>query len=110
MSDYTRETVPTISSKPTVFDMLYRHFGKVGNTPILFLRYSNSNMDAWDPIMTNSLANDYELILFDNAGVADSGGHTPSTVIGMTEHCFAFCRALGCGERGGHPGPSTMRT
>ncbi|MGH9519288.1 MAG: alpha/beta fold hydrolase, partial [Terriglobales bacterium] len=36
-------------------------------------------------------------ILFNNAGVASSGGETPATVPEMAEHCVAFCRALGLG-------------
>jgi pimeloyl-ACP methyl ester carboxylesterase len=72
----------------------YRRFGKRGTVPLLFLGYFNSNMDAWDPEVTNSLAADHEVILFDNAGVGASGG-TPDTVAEMTQHCVAFCRALG---------------
>ena len=52
-------------------------------------------MDAWDPQVTNRLAADHEVILFDNAGVGESGGETPDTVAEMTQHCVAFCRALG---------------
>src|SRR5277367_1978545 len=95
MSNYTHETVPTKFIETDGVRYAYRRFGKVGRTPILFLGYFNSNLDAWDPIVTNNLAKDYELILFDNAGVAASGGQTPSTVIEMTGDCFAFCRALG---------------
>src|SRR6266705_2746525 len=95
MSNYTHETVPTKFVEIGGVQYAYRRFGKVGRTPILFLGYFNSNMDAWDPSVTNSLAKDYELILFDNAGVGDSEGQTPSTVVEMTEDCFAFCRALG---------------
>ena len=52
-------------------------------------------MDGWDPAVTNNLAADHEVILFDNAGVGASGGETPDTVVEMTHHCVAFCRALG---------------
>jgi pimeloyl-ACP methyl ester carboxylesterase len=95
MSNYTHETVPTKSIEADGVRYAYRRFGKVGKTPILLLGYFNSNMDAWDPSVTNSLAKNYELILFDNAGVGDSGGQTSPTVVKMTENCFAFCRALG---------------
>ncbi len=95
MSNYTHETVPTKFIEADGVRYAYRRFGKAGKTPILFLGYFNSNMDAWDPSVTNSLAKDYELILFNSAGVGDSGGQTPPTVVEMTEDCFAFCRALG---------------
>lgn len=93
--NYDHETVPTKFVDVGGVKFAYRRFGKVGKTPILFLGYFNSNMDAWDPIVTNSLAKEYELILFDNAGVSASGGETPSSVINMAEDSFAFCEALG---------------
>jgi hypothetical protein len=34
----------------------YRRFGRPGTVPLLFLGYFNSNMDAWDPQVTNRLA------------------------------------------------------
>jgi pimeloyl-ACP methyl ester carboxylesterase len=73
----------------------YRRFGKPCTIPLLFLEYFNSNMDSWDPDVTNNLAADHEVILFDNAGVGASGGETPQTVAEMTKHCVAFCAALG---------------
>jgi pimeloyl-ACP methyl ester carboxylesterase len=95
MSNYTHETVPTQFVEAEGTRYAYRRFGKTGTVPLLFLQYFNSNMDGWDPAVTNSLAADYEVILFDNAGVAASGGETPYTVVEMAHHCVAFCRALG---------------
>jgi len=95
MSNYTHETVPTQFVEANGIRYAYRRFGKPGKAPLLFLGYFNSNMDAWDPAVTNVLTADHELILFDNAGVGASGGRTPSTVAEMTQHCVAFCRALG---------------
>ena len=95
MSNYTHETVPTHFVEAKGIRYAYRRFGKAGTVPLLFLQYFNSNMDGWDPAVTNSLAADHEVILFDNAGVAASGGETPYTVVEMTPHCVAFCRALG---------------
>jgi hypothetical protein len=64
MSNYTHETVPTrfVGSKGVRY--AYRRFGKPETGPLLFLGYFNSNMDGWDPVVTNSLAADYEVILF----------------------------------------------
>src|ERR1700751_354039 len=95
MSNYTQKTGPTRLVEEKGVRYAYRRFGKPGTVPLLFLEYFNSNMDGWDPAVTNSLAADYEVILFDNAGVGASGGETPHTVAEMTQHCVAFCRALG---------------
>jgi pimeloyl-ACP methyl ester carboxylesterase len=94
-SNYTHETVPTQFVEANGIRYAHRRFGKPGTIPLLFLEYFNSNMDGWDPDVTNSLAADHEVILFDNAGVGASGGKTPATVAEMTKHCVAFCRAVG---------------
>jgi pimeloyl-ACP methyl ester carboxylesterase len=98
MSSYTHETVPTDFLKAEGIRYAYRRFGKVGKTPLLFLGYFNSNLDAWDPALTNCLAQEHDLILFDNAGVGASEGRTPATVVEITKHCFSFCRGLGLNE------------
>ena len=95
MNNYTHDTVPTQYVENEGIRYAYRRFGKPGSVPLLFLEYFNSNMDGWDPAVTNSLATDHEIILFDNAGVGASGGETPGTVAEMTRHCVAFCRVLG---------------
>ena len=94
MSNLT-ETVPTRFVETEGIRFAYRRFGKAGMVPLLFLEYFNSNMDGWDRTVTNSLAEDHEVILFDNAGIGASGGETPYTVLEMTQDCAAFCRALG---------------
>jgi pimeloyl-ACP methyl ester carboxylesterase len=95
VSNHAHETVPTQFAEADGIRYAYRRFGKAGTVPLLFLGYFNSNMDAWDPAVTNSLAADHEVILFDNAGVGASGGETPYTVAQMMPQCVAFCRALG---------------
>jgi pimeloyl-ACP methyl ester carboxylesterase len=95
MTNYLHETAPTQFVETKGIRYAYRRFGKPGTVPLLFLGYFNSNMDGWDPAVTNGLAADHEVILFDNAGVAASGGETPNTVAEMTPQCVAFCRALG---------------
>jgi pimeloyl-ACP methyl ester carboxylesterase len=95
MNNDTHETAPTQCVETNGIRYAYRRFGKRGTIPLLFLGYFNSNMDAWDPEVTNRLAAEHEVMLFDNAGVGASGGETPGTVAEMTQHCVAFCRALG---------------
>jgi pimeloyl-ACP methyl ester carboxylesterase len=95
VSNYTHETAPTQIVEANGIRYAYRRFGKAGTVPLLFLGYFNSNMDAWDPAVTNSLAAEHEVVLFDNAGVGASEGETPYTVAEMVPHCAAFCRAIG---------------
>ena len=95
MTNYSHETAPTQFVETQGIRYAYRRFGQPGTVPLLFLEYFNSNMDGWDPAVTNGLATDHEVILFDNAGVAASGGETTNTVMEMTPHYVAFCRALG---------------
>jgi pimeloyl-ACP methyl ester carboxylesterase len=95
VSNYTHETVPTQFVEASGIRYAYRRFGKAETVPFLFLEYFNSNMDGWDPAVTNSLAAVQEVILLDGAGVGASGGETPHTVEGMTRQCAAFCSALG---------------
>jgi pimeloyl-ACP methyl ester carboxylesterase len=80
---YIHESVPTEFVESGGIRYAFRRFGKQGAAPLLCLGYYNSNMDAWDPTVTNGLALDHEVILFDNAGVGASGGETPPTVVGM---------------------------
>ena len=89
------ETAPTQFIEADGIRFAYRRFGKSGTIPLLLLGYFNSNMDGWDPDVTNSLAADHEVILFDNAGVGASGGKTPQVVTEMMKPCLASCRALG---------------
>src|SRR5215472_9464958 len=87
MGNYTHETVPTRFVENQGIRYAYRRFGKPGTVPLLFLEYFNSNMDRWDPTVTNGLAMDHEVILVDYAGVGASGGETPNTVVEMTTAC-----------------------
>jgi pimeloyl-ACP methyl ester carboxylesterase len=59
------------------------------------MQYFSANLDDWDPLVTDGFAADHDVILFDNAGVASSGGETPGTVLEMTRHALALCDVLG---------------
>ena len=72
----------------------YRRCGQRKGLPLLLLNYFAANMDDWDPKVTNGLAGDHDVVLFDNAGVGSSTGETPSNVAAMTRDFVKFCRAL----------------
>ncbi len=98
MTSDTSSTVPTRFVVTEGIRFAYRRWGKPGGVPLVFLNYFSGNLDDWDPQVTDGFAADYDVILFDNAGVASSGGETPGTVSEMTRHAVAFCDALGLEE------------
>src|SRR5262249_50273816 len=63
--------------------------------PLVFLQHFRGGLDNWDPVVTDGLSRDRSVILFNNAGVASSGGEPADTVSGMAENVVAFLRALG---------------
>jgi len=95
MNSHSHETARTQFVQANSVGFAYRKFGRSGGTPLVFLPYFNGNMDSWDPAVTNGFAADREIILFDNAGVASSGGETPDSVPEMTRDFLEFLRALG---------------
>jgi pimeloyl-ACP methyl ester carboxylesterase len=75
----------------------YRRFGSGSGLPLLLLQHFTGTLDNWDPALTDALAGERELILFDNAGVGRSSGSVPPTVAGMAKHAAAFLDGLGVG-------------
>jgi pimeloyl-ACP methyl ester carboxylesterase len=72
----------------------YRRLGPVSGVPLLLLPHFRGGLDHWDPVVTNGLALERPVILFNNAGVASSTGEPASTVLGMASHVVSFLRAL----------------
>ena len=52
-------------------------------------------MDNWDPAVTDPLAGEREVILFESAGIGRSSGSVPNTIAGMASHALAFLDGLG---------------
>jgi pimeloyl-ACP methyl ester carboxylesterase len=73
----------------------YRRFGRGSSRPLLCLQHFTGTLDNWDPAVTDPLASEREVILFDNAGVGRSSGTVPPTVAGMAAHALAFLDGLG---------------
>jgi pimeloyl-ACP methyl ester carboxylesterase len=63
--------------------------------PLVFCQHYIGTMDYWDPTVTDGLARDREVILFDNAGVSSSSGEVPTTFEQMGADAIAFIKALG---------------
>jgi pimeloyl-ACP methyl ester carboxylesterase len=95
MPSDTSLTVPTRYVETEGIRFAYRRWGKSGGAPLVFLNYFSGNLDDWDSQVTDSLAAEYDVVLFDNAGVAGSSGETPGTVAEMARDTLAFCDGLG---------------
>jgi len=75
----------------------YRRFGnaRTGARPLVLLQHFRGNLDNWDPALVDRLAQDREVVLFDNRGVGASMGVVPETVTAMARDALAFIDALG---------------
>jgi pimeloyl-ACP methyl ester carboxylesterase len=90
------------STAPTLFQDVkgggryaYRRFGSGPGLPLLLLQHFTGTLDNWDPALTDALAGERELILFDNAGVGRSPGAVPTTITGMAQHVVTFLDGVG---------------
>ena len=95
MNQHSHQTAPTQFVEANGTRFAYRRFGKAGGVPLVFHMHYLGTMDYWDPTVTDGLARDREVILFNNAGVSSSSGEVPTTFEQMGANAIAFSRALG---------------
>jgi pimeloyl-ACP methyl ester carboxylesterase len=95
MTQHTHQTAPTQFVDAAGIRFAYRRFGKAGGVPLVFNQHFTGTMDHWDPAVTDGLAKDREVILFNNAGVSSSSGNVPTTFEQMGANAIAFIKALG---------------
>ncbi len=74
----------------------YRRFGHTNtdSPALLFLQHFRGNLDGWDPLLVDDLAQHREVILLDNRGVGGSSGAAPDNVTDMARDAGAFADAL----------------
>ena len=95
MSTYTATTVPTQFVEANGIRFAYRRWGKRSSLPLVFNQHFTGNLDNWDPAVLDGLAQQREVIIFNNAGVASSTGEVPTTFAGMAKNAEAFIDGLG---------------
>jgi pimeloyl-ACP methyl ester carboxylesterase len=95
MSTHSHQTAPTQFIEAVGIRFAYRRFGKTGGIPLLFNVHFLGTMDHWDPAVTDGIAKEREVILFNNAGISSSSGETPSSIYEMAGYAEAFVDALG---------------
>src|ERR1700733_12995583 len=92
---HRHQTAPTQFVNANGIRFAYRRFGETGGVPLVFSQHYIGTMDYWDPTVTDGLARDREVILFNNAGVSSSSGEVPTTFEQMAADAIAFIKALG---------------
>ena len=95
MTKCAHVTAPTRFVEVGGIRYAYRRFGAETGTPLVFLQHFRGGLDNWDPLVTDLLAQERSVVLFNNAGVASSTGETPNTIDAMGDHVAAFVNALG---------------
>ena len=95
MTQHSQQTAPTQFVEAKGIRFAYRRFGKSGGVPLVFNMHFIGTMDHWDPAVTDGLAHDREVILFDNAGIFGSSGEVPNSIEEMAANAAAFIRAVG---------------
>jgi pimeloyl-ACP methyl ester carboxylesterase len=92
---HTHQTAPTQFVEANGIRFAYRRFGKPDGLPLVFNQHFTGTMDHWDPAVTDGLATEREVILFNNAGVSSSSGEVPTSFEQMAANAVSFIKALG---------------
>ena len=95
MAQHSHQTAPTQFVEANGIRFAYRRFGNAAGIPLALNQHFTGTMDHWDPAVTDGLAKEREVILFNNAGVSSSSGEVPTTVERMGANAIAFIKALG---------------
>lgn len=95
-------TTPATQTKSQYVDVngtkfAYRTYGTEtpGEPPLVLLHRFRATLDDWDPAFIDALAKDRRVIAFNNRGVGDTEGETPSTLEEAADDAAAFIRAIG---------------
>src|SRR5260221_1706622 len=95
MTAHTHQTAPTQFVEADGIRFAYRRLGKASGVPLVLNQHFTGTMDHWDPAVTDGLAKEREVILFDNAGISSSSGQVPTTFEEMGADAIVFIKALG---------------
>lgn len=95
MTRHTHQTAPTEFVEANGIRFAYRRFGNTNGVPLVMNIHFTGTMDHWDPAVTDGLAQNREVILFNNAGISSSSGTVPESIEEMAANAAAFIEALG---------------
>jgi pimeloyl-ACP methyl ester carboxylesterase len=93
-ADY-HQTASTQFVNAGTTNFAYRVLGNKTGIPLVMISALGNSMDDWDPAITNGLAQQRKVILFDIQGVGSSSGNTPENIADMAKGVVSFIKALG---------------
>ena len=90
-------TAANLSLEVGDVSFVYRRFGNAQTVApaLVMLQHFRGNLDNWDPVIVDRLAQGREVILLDNRGVGGSTGVVPENVTPMARDALVFIDALG---------------
>jgi pimeloyl-ACP methyl ester carboxylesterase len=91
----THLTTPTRFIEVDGDRFAYRRWGKPSGVPLFFVPHFRAGLDHWDPSLTDGLAVDREVILFNGRGIASSTGKPRNRIEDMADDIAVAIRALG---------------
>jgi pimeloyl-ACP methyl ester carboxylesterase len=91
----THETASTRFIEVDGVNFAYRRWGKPSGVPLFFVQHFRGGLDNWDPLLTDGLAEEREVILFNGRGDASSGGTPHDNFEAMADDIAAVIAALG---------------
>lgn len=92
------DTADTLHLEAASTTFSYRRFGPTGGVPlVLFMRFRGT-IDHWDPLFLDLLAEQRDVIIFDNVGSGHTPGIAPATIGAVADDALAFIDALGLAQ------------
>ncbi|MBT2334984.1 alpha/beta hydrolase [Variovorax paradoxus] len=76
----------------------YRRIGVQKGTPVVLLHRFRATIDWWDPAFVEALAEERDVILFDNVGIGYTNGAPMDSVGAYAVGAIAFIEALGLSQ------------
>src|SRR5947199_6444240 len=93
ITSYAQAPAQTITAGGVTY--AYRELGPKGEIPVIFFVHLAATLDNWDPRIIDPIAEERQVIAFDNRGVGASTGQVPDSIEAMADDAYAFIRALG---------------
>jgi pimeloyl-ACP methyl ester carboxylesterase len=93
-TESTATAITSFTEGPTA-RFAFRRFGTPSDIPLVLAMRFRGTIDHWDPALLDRLAEEREVIVFDNRGTGASTGPLPTSIDDLAEGLIEFVEALG---------------